>query len=89
MCARNFGECRIAGECAQRRRIDELLLGLVQTRASRPPVGTLKQLSRRQGMTLFMTLLAALKILLSRLGGQKDVVVGATIAGRNRPSWRG
>ncbi|HEX2933424.1 MAG TPA: condensation domain-containing protein, partial [Candidatus Binatia bacterium] len=36
-------------------------------------VDELKQLSRRQGVTLFMTLLAALKILLGRLSGQTDI----------------
>lgn len=42
----------------------------------------LKTLSRRQGVTLFMTLLAAFKVLLSRYSGQNDVVVGTPIAGR-------
>ncbi|MFL6332859.1 MAG: amino acid adenylation domain-containing protein [Pyrinomonadaceae bacterium] len=45
----------------------------------------LKSLSRREGATLFMTLLAAFKILLSRYTGQEDLVVGTPIAGRNRP----
>ena len=49
----------------------------------------LKQLSRQQGATLFMTLLAALKILLSRWAGQDDVVVGSTVAGRSRPELEG
>jgi amino acid adenylation domain-containing protein len=45
----------------------------------------LKKLSRTENVTLFMTLLAALKILVARLSGQDDIVVGSTIAGRNRP----
>jgi amino acid adenylation domain-containing protein len=45
----------------------------------------LKDLSRREGVTLFMTLLAVLDILLSRHTGQEDIIVGSTIAGRNRP----
>jgi amino acid adenylation domain-containing protein len=49
----------------------------------------LKELSRREGVTLFMTLLAVLNILLSRLAGQNDIVVGSTIAGRNRPEIDG
>ncbi|HEX8560546.1 MAG TPA: condensation domain-containing protein [Pyrinomonadaceae bacterium] len=44
----------------------------------------LKALSRREGVTLYMTLLAAFSVLLSRYTGQEDVVVGSPIAGRNR-----
>jgi amino acid adenylation domain-containing protein/non-ribosomal peptide synthase protein (TIGR01720 family) len=44
----------------------------------------LKQLSRREGVTLFMTLLAAFKVLLYRYSGQEDIVVGTPIANRNR-----
>jgi amino acid adenylation domain-containing protein len=50
---------------------------------------SLKKLSRREGVTLFMTLLAAFKILLFRYSGQEDVVVGSTIAGRSRPEIEG
>ncbi|MEM8531994.1 MAG: amino acid adenylation domain-containing protein, partial [Chloroflexota bacterium] len=39
-------------------------------------------LSRQAGTSLFMTLLAVWKILLSRYSGQDDIVVGAPIAGR-------
>ena len=49
----------------------------------------LKELSRREGVTLFMTLLATLDILLSRHTGQDDIIVGSTIAGRNRPETDG
>ncbi|HWW76138.1 MAG TPA: amino acid adenylation domain-containing protein, partial [Pyrinomonadaceae bacterium] len=45
-------------------------------------VGALKELSRKNGVTLFMTLLAAFKVLLSRYSGQEDVVVGTPIANR-------
>jgi amino acid adenylation domain-containing protein len=44
----------------------------------------LQEVSRREGTTLFMTLLAAFQALLSRSTGQEDVVVGSPIAGRNR-----
>ncbi|MDI1475044.1 non-ribosomal peptide synthetase [Polyangium sp. y55x31] len=44
----------------------------------------LSKLCRRTGATLFMVLLAAFDILLSRLSGAEDVVVGAPIAARNR-----
>ncbi|ELR97625.1 non-ribosomal peptide synthetase [Gloeocapsa sp. PCC 73106] len=42
-------------------------------------------LSRRQGVTPFITLLAAFKTLLYRYTSQVDILVGSTIANRNRP----
>ena len=44
----------------------------------------LKQLSQRQGATLFMTCLAAFQLLLSRFSGQQDLIVGTDVANRNR-----
>ncbi|HEY0547314.1 MAG TPA: condensation domain-containing protein, partial [Pyrinomonadaceae bacterium] len=49
----------------------------------------LQELSRREGVTLFMTLLAGFKLLLSRYAGQTDIVVGTPIAGRNRAELEG
>jgi non-ribosomal peptide synthetase component F len=49
----------------------------------------LKALGLREGATLFMTLLAAFKALLSRYTGQDDIVVGTNIANRNRASVEG
>jgi amino acid adenylation domain-containing protein len=46
---------------------------------------SLKALARREGATLFMTLLAGFEVLLSRYAGQEDIVVGTPIAGRTRP----
>jgi natural product biosynthesis luciferase-like monooxygenase protein/amino acid adenylation domain-containing protein/HAD superfamily phosphatase (TIGR01681 family) len=43
----------------------------------------LTSLSRREGVTLFMTLLAAFQTLLYRYSGQTDISVGSPIAGRN------
>jgi amino acid adenylation domain-containing protein len=45
----------------------------------------LAELARREGATLFMTLLAAFDVLLRRWSGQRSVVVGTPIAGRTRP----
>jgi hypothetical protein len=42
----------------------------------------LKRVSRKNQATLYMTLLAALAVLLSRYSGQEDVVVGSPIANR-------
>jgi len=44
----------------------------------------LRALSRREGATLFMTLLAALDALLHRYSGAEDLLVGTPVAGRNR-----
>ncbi|MEG4966392.1 amino acid adenylation domain-containing protein [Microcoleus sp. B6-A1] len=43
----------------------------------------IRQLSRREKTTLFMTLLAAFKTLLYRYTGQEDILVGSPIASRN------
>ncbi|CAG0954318.1 hypothetical protein GPROT1_00326, partial [Gammaproteobacteria bacterium] len=45
----------------------------------------LKALSQRHGTTLFMTLLAGWAVLLARLSGQSDVVIGTPVANRQRP----
>ncbi|MEO7532773.1 MAG: amino acid adenylation domain-containing protein, partial [Ferruginibacter sp.] len=44
----------------------------------------LHELSRKQGSTLFMTLLAAFKVLLYRYSGQQDICVGTSVANRNK-----
>ncbi|MEA2692845.1 MAG: hypothetical protein QOJ16_2232, partial [Acidobacteriota bacterium] len=49
----------------------------------------LRALSRREGGSLFMTLLAGFTLLLSRLAGQQDLAVGMPIAGRNRREIEG
>ncbi len=44
----------------------------------------LRKLGREHGVTLFMTLLAAVNVLLHRMTGQRDFCVGTFIANRNR-----
>ncbi|WAN70078.1 amino acid adenylation domain-containing protein [Moorena producens JHB] len=48
-----------------------------------------KQLTQKQGTTLFMTLLAAFKVLLYRYSGQESIAVGTPIANRNRSEIEG
>jgi alpha-ketoglutarate-dependent taurine dioxygenase len=60
-------------------------------RGAREPVSipkelasALRALSREENATLFMTLLAAFQVLLQRVSGQNDIVVGTDVANRNR-----
>ncbi|WP_242295072.1 condensation domain-containing protein, partial [Bacillus cereus group sp. BfR-BA-01381] len=48
-----------------------------------------RSLSKQEGTTLFMTLLAAFKTLLYRYTGQEDIIVGSPIANRNRSEIEG
>jgi amino acid adenylation domain-containing protein len=56
-----------------------------------PPelTGNIERLSRRLGATVFVTLLAAFDVLLGRLSGADDVVVGTPVAGREHPDLEG
>ncbi len=49
----------------------------------------LKDLSRKENATLFMTLLAAFQTLLYRYSGEQEIVVGSPIAGRHRLETEG
>jgi amino acid adenylation domain-containing protein len=49
----------------------------------------LRELSRCEGATLFMVLLAAFKTLLARYAGCEDVVVGTPVAGHSRTDFEG
>ena len=49
----------------------------------------LQALSRQEGATLFMTLLAGWQALLARYSGQSDVAVGAPVANRTRVETEG
>jgi len=49
----------------------------------------LRELSRREGVTLFMTLLAGFDVLMNRYSGQQDIALGTEIANRNRAETEG
>ncbi|PSL45672.1 non-ribosomal peptide synthase protein (TIGR01720 family)/amino acid adenylation domain-containing protein/thioester reductase-like protein [Chitinophaga niastensis] len=49
----------------------------------------LQALSRQEGTTLFMTLLAAFKVLLYRYSGQEDICVGSPVSGRTQQEMEG
>lgn len=57
----------------------------VYTRYSRRLLDALRELSRREGVTMFTLVLAAYKALLYRYTTQETILVGATFANRNRP----
>ena len=50
---------------------------------------SLEGLAQKEGVTLFMLLLAAYQTLLHRYTGQSDIIVGSPIAGRNRAETEG
>ncbi len=54
-----------------------------------PLVAELRSLGQREGATLYMVLLAAWSVLLSRYSGQQEVVVGSPIAGRTHGEVEG
>ncbi len=59
--------------------------GSVPFRLDRGAAADLLALARGEGASLFMALLAAFQVLLHRVSGQDDLVVGTPVAGRNRP----
>ncbi|MFN6485611.1 amino acid adenylation domain-containing protein [Nostoc sp. DedQUE02] len=62
--------------------------GVARFQLDRNLTQRLKQLSQESDATLFMTLLAAFLVLLSRYSGQSDIVVGSPIANRNSPQLK-
>jgi amino acid adenylation domain-containing protein/non-ribosomal peptide synthase protein (TIGR01720 family) len=54
-----------------------------------PVTSRLKELSRDQDATLFMTLVAACQVLLARWSDQDDIAVGTVTPGRNRAELEG
>jgi hypothetical protein len=51
---------------------------------SREVSARLKELTKREEVTVFMLMLAAFSLLLSRYSGQDDIIIGTVIAGRQR-----
>ncbi|WP_156103776.1 non-ribosomal peptide synthetase, partial [Pectobacterium betavasculorum] len=58
--------------------------GRVDFRLDAALTGELTTLAARHGATLYMTLLTSWAILLYRLSGQEDIVIGSPVAGRTR-----
>jgi hypothetical protein len=52
-------------------------------------VARLEELARREGVSLFMVVLAALQVVLAKYTGETDVVVGTPTAGRPAPEFDG
>jgi amino acid adenylation domain-containing protein len=50
-------------------------------------VRKLRALTDEQGVTRFVALLAVFQLFLQRLTGQKDILVGTPVAGRERAEW--
>ena len=63
--------------------------GRIQVGVKAEVLRGLQKLSREEGVTLFMTLLASWQMLLARYSGQSDIVVGVPIAGRTRVETNG
>ncbi len=54
-----------------------------------PLAERLREISKREGLTLFMTLLAGFQVLLNRYTGQEDLILGTAIANRTRAEMEG
>jgi amino acid adenylation domain-containing protein/FkbM family methyltransferase len=67
------------------RRADQTYSGAVESFVLSPELSeSLRELSRKEGVTLFMTMLAAFNTLLYRYTGQDDFLVGTSIANRDK-----
>src|SRR5215472_1406611 len=58
--------------------------GVVTTHIPSNVVAGLRIISRRAGATMFMTTLSVFQLLLARLSGTSDVIVGTPVANRDR-----
>ncbi|HKQ08712.1 MAG TPA: amino acid adenylation domain-containing protein, partial [Blastocatellia bacterium] len=69
--------------------VQEYVGGSVELELEEGLTRKLKELSQRAGTTLYMTLLAGWSVLLARLSGQGDIVVGTPVANRGRVEIEG
>ena len=69
----------------QRRAVPSYEGDVVRMSVTSGVTAQIKVLSRNEGTTLYMTLLAAFSAVLARHSGQDDIVVGSPIANRTRP----
>ena len=71
---------------AKKRPLIKTYKGSVVThKFSRDTLNNLKHFSQKHEVTLFMTLMSAVKILICRYSNQNDVIVGTPVAGREHP----
>ena len=54
---------------------------------TREETGKVKSIALEENTTLYMALLAVYGVMLSKLSGQEDVVIGSSTAGRNHPEF--
>ncbi|MGW0144959.1 non-ribosomal peptide synthetase [Streptomyces sp. NPDC003333] len=57
--------------------------GTVPLSVTAPVLSRLRRLAADEGVTLFVVVMAAYKVFLARMSGQRDVIVGAPLAGRD------
>nr|QEO74614.1 condensation domain-containing protein [uncultured bacterium] len=62
---------------------------MLKRRMSGELLQQLESLSRREGLTMYMSVLAAFVVVLARYSGQREIVVGTPIAGRTRREIEG
>ncbi|AVP97136.1 hypothetical protein C7S18_07990 [Ahniella affigens] len=61
--------------------------GLLQHHFPADQTAALQRLAKQRGTTLFTVLLSAFYVLLNRLSGQHDLVIGTDVANRTRREW--
>ncbi|WP_374336347.1 amino acid adenylation domain-containing protein [Leeia sp.] len=69
--------------------VQEFLGGLQHLKLDEGLSQSIRELAQRTGTTVFMVLMAAWSLLLARLAGQQDVVIGTPVANRRRTELEG